>query len=156
MGRLAGLFSGQQRDGGCASRPETAQSSLAALTTWADGLTTVYLEGALARALGLLEQPPLLGKLAAAEYEALEDAERLETAAAVDRADAERIRRERLATEGALAATEETAARIDAELHQEAAANARAVAADAGRRRRSALGEAHPQNARSKRSKKKR
>jgi hypothetical protein len=139
--------------------PETTQSTLAALTRWAAGLTPVYLEGALARALAGVQQPPLIGQLTAAEYEALEDAERLETAAAVERtaadldeaaaeaarADAERISRERLATEGALAATEEAAATIEADVHEQAARNARAIAADAARRRRSAQAEANPQ-----------
>jgi hypothetical protein len=95
---------------------ETTQSTFEALVVWASGLTDVYLEGALARALRIAEQPPLLARLAAAEYEALEDAERFEAAARLEevaarvdeaaaataRAEAERIRQERLATEGAL------------------------------------------------------
>lgn len=86
----------------------------------------------------------MLGHLAAAEYEALEDGERLETAAALKRgaadlddaaatvalADAERLRRARIATEESLAATEEAAATLEADV--------RAVAAAAAARRRSA------------------
>lgn len=110
---------------------ETTQSTFEALAIWASGLTEVYLEGALARALRNAEQPPLLARLAAAEYEALEDAERFEAAARLEqvaadideaaavtaRAQAERIRQERLAAEGALAATEEAAASVEAEGH---------------------------------------
>ena len=135
-----------------ASGRETTQPTLAALEVWAAGLTPVYLEGALDRALRLAEQPPLLAHLADAEYGALDDAERLETAAEVARAtadvdeaaaslartDAERLRRERLATEGALAATEEAAAILEAKVHEQAARDARTDAADAAARRRSA------------------
>ena len=138
--------------------PETSQSTLAALTIWASGLTPVYLDGALARALGRVTQPSLIGELTAAEYEALEDAELLETAAAVERmsadldqaaaesarSDAERIRQKRIATEGVLAATEEAAATIEATVHEEAARDARTVAVDAARRRRSARTKATP------------
>ncbi len=129
---------------------ETTQATLHALTAWAAGLSPVYLEGALARALRLARQPGIIGRLSAAEYEALEDAERLESAAEIERvnanvdelaaararADAEQIRRERLATESALAATEELAATQAAEIHEEAARQARVVAADAAQRSR--------------------
>jgi hypothetical protein len=138
--------------------PETTQSTLAALAVWAAGVTPVYLEGALARALRLAQQPPLLAELTEAEYEALEDAERLEAAAGVERmaadlddaaaaaarADAEQIRRERLAAEGALAATEEAAATVEADVLEQAAQDARAVAAAAARRRRSAQAQRTP------------
>jgi hypothetical protein len=94
--------------------PETTQTTVPALIVWAAGLTRAYLEGALTRALGLEHQASLVERLSDAEYEALDEAERLETAAEVERtaaalddaaakaarADAERIRRERLATEG--------------------------------------------------------
>ena len=96
----------------------------------------------------MTRQTPLIDQLDAAEYETLKDAELLETSAAVERAaadvdeaaasaaraDADRIKRDRLATEEALA-SEEAAARLDAELHEEAARDARSVAADANRRR---------------------
>ena len=135
-----------------ASDRETIQSTFDALAVWASHLTRVYLEGAFARALRLARQPSFVSQLATAEYEALEDADRLATAADLERiaaradqaasvsarAEAERIRRERLATESALAATEEAVANVDAEVHEEAARKARAVAADAGRRSRKA------------------
>jgi hypothetical protein len=106
-----------------ATERETTQATFEALTVWAAGLTPVYLEGALARAIQL-DRPSVIAQLEDAEYEALEDAERLETAAEIDRAtatveetaaaearaDAERIRRERLVIESALATTEEMAA----------------------------------------------
>jgi hypothetical protein len=139
-----------------ATERETTQPTFAALTAWAAGLTPVYLEGALARALELAHQPSVIAQLEDAEYEALEDAERLETAAEIERAtatvdemaageartDAERIRRERLVTESALATAEEMAATKAAESHEEAAREARAVAAEAARRSRHAQVEA--------------
>lgn len=138
--------------------PETTQSTLPVLVVWAADLTLAYLEGALARALRFAQQPLLIDQLADAEYEALEDAERLErsaeaerTAADLDeaaasaaRADAKRIRRQRLDTEGALAATEEAAAKREANVLAQAARDARAVAADAARRRRSTHSKATP------------
>lgn len=150
--------------------PETTQRTEAALAVWATELTTLHLEGALARALGLLDQPQIIARLSDAEYEALEDAERFETAAELERTaaelddaaaitariDAERLRRERLATESALAATEEDAAKIEATLHEQAAREARAVAADAERRRRTAQAEASaPTHTKSRGGKKK-
>lgn len=138
-----------------ASDRETTQTSLEALTIWAAGLTPVYLEGALARALRLAQQPRVIARLDAAEYEALEDAERLETAAEIERAaadvderaaaqaraDAEQLRRERLATERALAATEEAEAIKAAEIHEKAARRARAIADDAAQQSRPAQGD---------------
>ena len=133
--------------------PETTQATWAALTTWAEGLTVVYVEGALERALTVAHQPAALtSRLAAAEYQALEDADRLETAAEMQRAaadldedaadiardEADRIRRERLAAESAMAATEAVAANVEAALHEEAARKAGEAAAEATRRRRSA------------------
>ena len=132
--------------------PETTQSSVPALSTWAAALTPVYLEGALARALALAQQPAVIARLTDAEYDALDDAERLETAAEIERtaatldkaaaraalADAERIRQERLATESALAVTEEAAATVEAKAREQAARDARAIAAAAERQRRSA------------------
>lgn len=140
--------------------PETTQRTLEALTVWAAGLRPVYLEGALARALAVEKEPFVIGQLAAAEYEALEDAERLGTAAAGKRsaadlddaaaavamADAERLRRERIATEQALAATEEATATLEADVHEQEARSARAVAAAAAARRRSARAAVTPQS----------
>jgi hypothetical protein len=138
-------------DGGpaIASDRETTQPSLQALTRWASTLGDVYLVGALDRALDLAEQPRVLSDLARAEYEALADAEELETraeverlAAAVDdaaadaaRAEAREIDRERLATEIALAGAEESAATAEAVAHETAAKDARTRAAKARRRR---------------------
>jgi hypothetical protein len=150
--------------------PETTQRTLADLSVWAAGLRPVYVEGSLARAIAVAEEPFVIGQLAAAEYEALEDAERLETAAVVKRsaadlddtaataalADAERLRRERIATEEAFAATEEAAATLEADVHEQEARNARAVAAAAAARRRSARAAATPRSGgRSPASKKK-
>jgi len=129
--------------------PETTQTSLALLARWAAGLTPVYLEGALKRALGLRAQRPVVAELDDAEYEALEDAELLETSAAIERTaakvdeaaaitarrDAQQIRRDRMAMEAAEAATEEASAKLEAEAHEHAASLARATAATAKRRR---------------------
>jgi hypothetical protein len=133
---------------------ETSQTTFEALTIWSAGITPVYLEGALARALALAHRPRIIARLDAAEYEALEDAERLETAAEIERvaadvdemaaaearADAEQIRRERLATLGALAAREEESATRAAEIYENTARQARTVAAAAARRSRPAPG----------------
>ena len=135
--------------------PETTQTTLAALALWAAGLTPVYLEGAMARALGLAQQAALIARLAEAEYEALGDAEQLEAEAAIERsaadldeaaartarAEAGRIRAERVAVKGALAASQEEAAKVEANLHEQAARDARAVAAAAKRQRQSAKAE---------------
>jgi len=128
---------------------ETTQPSLSALTAWAAGLSDVYLAGALERALRLAEQPPILTSLARAEYDALADAEELETtadlerlaadtderAAELARTEARAIERERLATEQTLATGEESVASAEAAAHEQAAKAARAVAADARQRR---------------------
>lgn len=149
---------------------ETTQSTLEALSVWAAGVTSVYLEGALVRALELAAEPPVLADLSEAEYAALEDAERLEAAAEIERAsanideaaaaaaraDAERIRQERLAAERVLAAADEAAATIEADLHERAAAQARAVAVGAARRSRKAQSEATRQTGSHRRSRKKR
>lgn len=139
-----------------ATDAETTQGTIESLGVWAAGLTSVYLEGALVRALQLAAEPLVLAKLNEAEYAALEHAERLEMAADIERAtanideaaaaaaraDAERIREERLVTESALAAADEAAATIEADLHERAAGQARAIAADAARRSRQAQTEA--------------
>jgi hypothetical protein len=142
--------------------PETTQRTWAFLEVWAADLTLAYLEGALARALRLVQQPLLIDQLADAEYEALEDAERLErsaeverTAASAARADAKRIRRQRLDTERALAATEEAAAKREANVLAQAAREARAVAVDAARRRRSTPAKATPRTQTKRRGDKK-
>lgn len=132
--------------------PETTQRTSEALAVWAAGLRPVYLEGALGRAIAVEKEPVVIAELAAAEYEALEDAAQLETAAAVKRVtadiddvaataalgDADRLRRARMAAEETLAATEETAATLEAHAHEQAARDARTVAAKAAARRRAA------------------
>jgi hypothetical protein len=149
---------------------ETTQSTFDALGVWAAGLTSVYLEGALVRALELAAQPLVLAALEEAEYAALEDAERLETAADIERAnanideaaataaraDAERIREQRLVTETALAAADEAAATIEADRHERAAGQARASAAAAARRSREAQTKATRRTESHGRSRKKR
>ena len=149
---------------------ETTQSTLESLGVWAAGLTSVYLDGALVRALQLAAEPLVLAYLDEAEYAALEDAERLQTtadieratanideaAAAAARADAERIRENRLVTESALAAADEAAATIEADLHERAAGQARAIAADAARRSRQAQTKATPRTGSDRSSRKKR
>jgi hypothetical protein len=132
--------------------PETTQTTLTALTAWASAVTPVYVEGALERALTVAQEPAALtSRLADAEYDALLDAERLETAAEIERAtadldkvaaqrardEADRIRRERLDTERSVAATEEVAANVNAAIHEQAAHEARETAAKAARRQRS-------------------
>ena len=132
--------------------PETIQRTLAALQAWSTGVTVVYLEGALERALRLAEQSPIVAHLVDAEYQALDDAAQLEFAAHIERtaaeldnvaakvarAEAEQIRQDRLDTEGALAALDEQAAKAEANLHEGAAREARAAASEAKHRRRSA------------------
>jgi hypothetical protein len=149
--------------------PETKQNTWAMLVVWAADLTLAYLEGALARALRLAHQPRLIDQLADAEYEALVDAERLERSAEVERtaadldeaaasaarADAERIRRRRLHTERELAETEEAAAKREANVLAQLAREARAVAADFARRRRSTHAKATPRTQTKRRAEKK-
>jgi hypothetical protein len=151
VGRLDRVFSARWQSA-IASNRETTQSTLADLMVWAAGLSAVYLVGALERALRIAEQPPVISRLAAAEYEALDDAVRLESKAKIDeltaetdriaagtaRLEAEQIHRERIAAEAALAAAQEASATLDAAVHEVAAREARAVAADAARRTRRA------------------
>jgi hypothetical protein len=86
------------------SHPETTQSTLAALEFWASSLTPVYLEGALARALVVAQHSSVSARLSDAEYLALDEAERLETAASVERTSAAL---DELAAEDAREAAEE-------------------------------------------------
>ena len=53
-----------------ATERETTQTTFEALTVWAAGLTSVYLEGALIRALELADQPSVIAQLEDAEYDA--------------------------------------------------------------------------------------
>jgi hypothetical protein len=126
-----------------ATERETTQTTYNAIVDWSAGLTSTYLEGALDRALTLEARPPITAQLAAAEYEALEDASLLDSAAEGEqaladaaRAEADALHEERLATEEAIAAVEETDARLQVAVHERAAKEARAVAADASDKRR--------------------
>ena len=136
---------------------ETTQATYDTIRDWAAGITTTYLEGALDRALTLEARPPITAELAAAEYEALEDAslldsaaEREKTLAAAARIEADALHEERLATEEALAAVEETDANLQVAVHERAANQARAAAADASERRRAAERSMAPKRQRSK------
>jgi hypothetical protein len=119
---------------------ETTQPSLAALTYWASGLTPVYLEGALVRALSL--QPELqlareLDELERLETTAAARAVTLETAAELARAESRLAGVARERTEdrflGAVAATSEA----EAAAHEQAAAAARKTAKAAEKAQRS-------------------
>jgi hypothetical protein len=115
-----------------ASDRETTQPSFHALTAWASGLNDVYLAAALDRAVRIAEQPPVLGDLARAEYQALADADELSARAEVERlaaasdaaaaqaarAEAREIASERVATAEAVAALEETAANAEADVRR--------------------------------------
>jgi hypothetical protein len=135
-------------DAAIATDRETTQPTLAALSNWAMGVSPVYLEGALDRALKLAAESPVIAKLTSAEYDRLADAEEFDTAAAIEcaaadvdeaaaeiaRADAVRIRRERLVTEAAVAAEAQAAANLEADVYEHAAEIARSEAAAAGKR----------------------
>jgi len=108
--------------------PETTQRTWSGVVAWAADLPLAYLEGALARALRIAHHPRLIDQLADAEYEALEEAERLERSAELERTAADR-------DEAAAKAARADAKRIR---------QARAVAADSARRRRSAHAKAKP------------
>jgi hypothetical protein len=146
-----------------ASDRETTQATLNDVAVWASSVTPVYLEGALARAIRIDRQPSIIDQLETAEYEALLDADQLERAAQIDhaaadtaRGEAERLRQERLATESAIAVSEEAAANLDADVHEAAARESRAVAAKAGQRRRQAEAAAtRPSRSKRRTSKKK-
>jgi hypothetical protein len=149
---------------------ETTQSTRESLRAWAASLTTVYLEGALLRALELTAEPLVLAQPPDAEYPAsAEEAANLETVAeielrtaSIDEAgtqppvtEARRISREHLGIERALANEARAKATVEADVHERVAREARAVASDEARRSR-ALKAAAPRRTRSQgRSKKK-
>ena len=129
-------------DPAIATNRETTQASYGDLVYWADGLGRVYPNGALDRALALEAQPPALAELAAAEYEALDEAALLDAEADAERAlaanaraDAEALHETRLETEEAIAAADETQAELEVAAHERGAENARAASAAAGQRR---------------------
>jgi hypothetical protein len=122
---------------------ETTQPSLADLTYWASGLTPVYLEGALRRALEL--QPELQLGRELDELERLEAAtairaETLESAADLARTESRLAGAARDRAEdrflGAVAAT----SKAEAAAHEHAAAAARNTAAAAEKARRPRAG----------------
>lgn len=123
---------------------ETTQPSLADLSYWAAGLSEVYLQGALERALDLQPEAQLareLERLEQIELTAASRADTLEAAASRARVTSRRAEAAREDTEDRLLESVADAAEADAEAHEEAAAEsrARAQAADRlarGRRRR--------------------
>jgi hypothetical protein len=118
---------------------ETTQSSLSAVSYWADGITTTYLEGAFHRARAKLPEMQLARRAQFAERE--EELARAEAAAYAEASaharlqarDAEQRRRE---IEKLLMAERALAARIEADLHKQAAKAARDEAREAERRQR--------------------
>jgi hypothetical protein len=120
---------------------ETTQSTLPAVAYWASGISSTYLEGALARARAHLPEVRLTRRaqqagreeeLARAEEKAYAEAAAL---ARLEALDAEQRRRN---AEELLLAERVVSARSVADLHERAAAAARAEAREAQRRRRQA------------------
>ena len=130
-----------------ASDRETTQGSLAAVSYWASGITTTYLEGALERARALLPEARLARRAHHAERE--EDLARAEAAtyaraAAIARLDAQEAARRRREAEQHLMQERARAARMEADLHERAAAAARSEATEAEKRRRRSEGRRGP------------
>lgn len=122
---------------------ETTQSSLANLTHWASGLTSTYLEGALARALARTPEAQMareLERLERLEASAEVRAEAFEDAAAAARREAALAETAREQAEEEYLETVAAAAEREAEAHDAAAALSRntAEAADRALRNRSA------------------
>jgi len=120
---------------------ETMQSSLSAVSYWATGISTTYLEGALERARALLPEARLARRAQQAERE--EELARAEAAAYAEAAAAARLetleaKQRRREAEELLMAERAVSARSAADLHERAAAAARAEAREAERRRRQA------------------
>ena len=113
---------------------ETIQPSMAALSTWAGGLTHAYLEGALQRALDLNPDAELtreldrLERLELGEAAAAIRAERLEEAALAARSEAELLEIKREYAEERVLATRMESAYRDAQIHETAAAASRRTA----------------------------
>ena len=134
--------------------------TLAAVIDWADTLTPIDLDSALARAKTLRRASMLEDEIERLDYlerDALSEAETLEEDAALDkasaevaRANAERLRRERLRAEADLAASEERAASSAATAYEREAQGAREEAVEAKRRRRLAEESAAAERTRSK------
>jgi hypothetical protein len=119
---------------------ETTQSSLANLTHWASGLSSTYLEGALARALGLTPEAQMareLERLERLETSAEVRAETLERAATAARNEATLVEAARERAEEGYLATVADAAERDAVAHDVAAELSRDTAEAAERALRS-------------------
>jgi hypothetical protein len=126
---------------------ETTQSSLSAVAYWATGISTTYLEGALARARAHLPEARLARRTQQAEREeelARAEAAAYEGAAAAARLELVEAQQRRREAEEVLMAERVVSARSAADLHERAAAAARAEAREAERRRRQAERQARP------------
>jgi hypothetical protein len=118
---------------------ETTQRSLAAVSYWASGISTTYLEGALRRARALLPEARLARRAQHAEREeelARAEAATYAEASAVARLEAHEAARRRREAEEQLMAERAVSARMAVELHERAAAAARTEAREADSRRR--------------------
>jgi hypothetical protein len=127
------------------TRRETTQTSLAALRNWAMALDQIYLEGAFVRALDASAGVPIKsGAAVDAEHAAAVDAVALhraaETAAVEGRAKTALAEMHERAAAAAreeaetLAAEQKQLEELAADAHESAARDARAIAADAGKR----------------------
>jgi len=117
---------------------ETTQNSLGAVSYWASGISTTYLEGALQRGRALLPEARLARRAQHAEQEeelARAEATTYAEAAAVARLEAHEAAQRRREAEEQLMAERAVAARMAADLHERAAAAARAEAREADARR---------------------
>jgi hypothetical protein len=117
---------------------ETTQNSLAAISYWASGVSTTYLEGALQRARAMLPEARLARRAQHAEREeelARAEAATYAEAAALARLEAHEAARRRREAEELLMEERAAAARTAAELHERAAAAAREEAREADWRR---------------------
>jgi hypothetical protein len=107
---------------------ETTQADLADLQYWASGLTHVYLQGALERALDLQPDAQLaveLDRLEALETSAALEANSLEAAATAARAESDIVHAARERTEDRFLASVADAAETEAHAHEVAAKGAR-------------------------------
>jgi hypothetical protein len=113
---------------------ETTQSSIAALSTWAGGVTHTYLEGALQRALALNPDAELARELLRLERLEIEEASAdahaasLEAAATAARLESELVESEREVAEERVLATAADTADREAREHEAAAAASRRTA----------------------------
>jgi hypothetical protein len=115
---------------------ETTQNSFGAVKHWASGLTHLYLHGALERALALQPEAQLsrdLERIAGIEQSSEAEAETLEAAASLARAESRLAEVARQRTEDLFLESVADGAALDAEVHTQAAARARATAAAADR-----------------------